>query len=68
MERLSLSQMESLSGGKAKNFVDGFCAGATGAGVLATVLGIASNVHPVAKGIAVGIGVGCAVWGLHRLP
>jgi len=51
----------------ATQFIDGACAGLGGAGLLASALRIASNVHPVAKGVYWGAVAGCAGWAIYRL-
>lgn len=67
MKKLSLSKMASLKGGAAADVVDGFCAGVGGTGVVASVLKIASNVHPVAKAAYWTAAAGCAGWAIYRL-
>lgn len=67
MKELSLIEMESYSGGAAAQVVDGFCAGIGGSGILASVLRIASNIHPVAKAAYWTTAVGCAGWAVYRL-
>lgn len=67
MKKLLLSEMENLTGGKAADVVDGFCAGVGGTGLVASVLKIASNVHPVAKAAYWTAAAGCAGWAVYRL-
>ncbi|MEJ5054540.1 hypothetical protein [Sphingobacterium sp. MYb382] len=66
MKKLSLSKMESLTGGTAADVVDGFCAGLGRTGVIASALKLASYVPPVVKAAYWTAVAGCAGWAIYR--